>query len=136
MFIGYLFFCHTPKVSSWYIVYELFDTYWKYLLFLCIVLLLSNGPCGKYKKIAKFIFPNDSVGQESAFNAGDPGLIPRSGRFPGEGNRHLLQYSCLGKSHGHTSLGATVHRVTGSRTHLSNSWILSTLYDYCLLFLP
>ena len=26
-----------------------------------------------------------SVGKESASNAGDPGSIPRSGRFPGEG---------------------------------------------------
>ena len=31
----------------------------------------------------------------SAFNAGDLGLIPGSGRFPGEGNGNPLQYSCL-----------------------------------------
>ena len=29
-------------------------------------------------------------------NAGDIGLIPGSGRPPGEGNGNLLQYSCLG----------------------------------------
>ena len=28
-------------------------------------------------------------------NAGDTGLIPGSGRSPGEGNDNLLQYSCL-----------------------------------------
>ena len=28
--------------------------------------------------------------------AGDVGLIPRSGRSPGEGNGYPLQYSCLG----------------------------------------
>ena len=28
-------------------------------------------------------------------NAGDLGLIPVSGRFPGEGNGNPLQYSCL-----------------------------------------
>ena len=28
-------------------------------------------------------------------NAGDLGLIPGSGRFPGEGNGYPLQYSCL-----------------------------------------
>ena len=33
--------------------------------------------------------------KESACNAGDPGLIPGSGRFPGEGNGYPLQYSCL-----------------------------------------
>ena len=40
-------------------------------------------------------FPCSSVGKESACNGGDPGLIPRSGRSPGEGNGSPLQYSCL-----------------------------------------
>ena len=31
----------------------------------------------------------------SAYNVGDPGLIPVSGGSPGEGNGTLLQYSCL-----------------------------------------
>ena len=31
----------------------------------------------------------------SAYNAGDPGSIPGSGRCPGEGNGNSLQYSCL-----------------------------------------
>ena len=30
--------------------------------------------------------------------AGDLGLIPRSGRSPGEGNGYPLQYSCLENS--------------------------------------
>ena len=30
-------------------------------------------------------FPDSSVGKESACNAGDPSLIPGSGRSPGEG---------------------------------------------------
>jgi len=34
-----------------------------------------------------------SVGKESACNAGDPGLIPGSGRSPGEGIGYPLQYS-------------------------------------------
>ena len=38
-------------------------------------------------------FPDRSVGKESAFNEGDPGLIPRSGRSPGEGIGYPLQYS-------------------------------------------
>ena len=33
-------------------------------------------------------------------NAGDVGLIPGSGRSPGEGNGNPLQYSCLGNSMG------------------------------------
>ena len=40
----------------------------------------------------------DSDGEESACYAGDPGLIPGSGRFLGEGNGNPLQYSCLENS--------------------------------------
>ena len=40
-------------------------------------------------------FPSDSDGKASVYNAGDLGLIPGSGRFPGEGNGNPLQYSCL-----------------------------------------
>ena len=37
----------------------------------------------------------DSGGKASAYNVGDLGLIPGSGRSPGEGNGNPLQYSCL-----------------------------------------
>ena len=40
-------------------------------------------------------FPGGSEGKASACNEGDPGLIPLSGRYPGEGNDNPLQYSCL-----------------------------------------
>ena len=40
-------------------------------------------------------FPGGLDGKESACNAGDPGLIPGSGRSPGEGNGNPLQYYCL-----------------------------------------
>ena len=40
-------------------------------------------------------FPGSSVSKESACSAGDPGLIPGSGRSSGEGNGNPLQYSCL-----------------------------------------
>ena len=38
-------------------------------------------------------FPGGSVDKESACNAGDSGLIPGSGRSPGEGIGYPLQYS-------------------------------------------
>ena len=38
-------------------------------------------------------FPGGSAGKESAYNAGDPSLIPGSGRSSGEGNSYPLQYS-------------------------------------------
>ena len=44
-------------------------------------------------------FPGGSEGKaSSACNAGDLGLIPGSGRSPGEGNSNPLQYSCLENS--------------------------------------
>jgi len=41
------------------------------------------------------VLPCSSVGKESACSAGDPGLIPELGSFPGEGNGNPLEYSCL-----------------------------------------
>ena len=41
-------------------------------------------------------FPGGSDGRESVCNAGDLGLIPGSGKFPGEGYGNPVQYSCLG----------------------------------------
>ena len=40
-------------------------------------------------------FPGGSDGKESTCNGGDMGLIPGSGKSPGEGNGNPLQYSCL-----------------------------------------
>ena len=43
--------------------------------------------------------------------AGDVGLIPGSGRSPGEGNGNPPQYSCLGNPMDRGAWWATVHRV-------------------------
>ena len=40
-------------------------------------------------------FSGGSDSKVSAYNEGDPGSIPGSGRFSGEGNGNPLQYSCL-----------------------------------------
>ena len=61
-------------------------------------------------------FPGGSDGKESACNAGDPGLIPGSGRSPGEGNGNPLQYSCLENSIDRKAWWATVHRIAKSWT--------------------
>ena len=45
--------------------------------------------------VPRVSFPGGSDGEESACNAEDPGLIPGSGRSPGEGNGNPLQYPCL-----------------------------------------
>ena len=49
-------------------------------------------------------FPGGSDGKESACNAGYPGLIPRSGRCPGEGNGLPTPVFLLRKSHGQRNL--------------------------------
>ena len=47
-----------------------------------------------YSNLSCFLgFPDSSVGKESACNAGDPGLIPGSGRSTGEGIGYPLQCS-------------------------------------------
>ena len=53
-----------------------------------------------------------SVGKESACNARDLGLIPGSGRSPGEENVNPLQYSCLENLKDIGAWQAAVHGVT------------------------
>ena len=65
-------------------------------------------------------FPGGSDGKASACSAGDPDLIPGSGRSPGEGNGKPLQYSCLENSMGGEAWWATILGVSKSRTQLSN----------------
>ena len=59
---------------------------------------LPRVPSGKPKGrmtlyMTLIVVPHSSVGEESACNAGDPGLIPGLGRSAGEGIDYLLQYS-------------------------------------------
>ena len=65
-------------------------------------------------------FPGGSDGKASAYNAGDPGSIPGSGRSPGEGNGNLLQYSCLENPMDRGAWWAAVNGVAMSWTRLSD----------------
>ena len=65
-------------------------------------------------------FPGGSEVKASACNAGDQGLIPGSGRSPGEGNGNPLQYSCMENPMDGGAWWATVPRVTKSQTQLSD----------------
>ena len=58
-----------------------------------------------------FWVPDSSVGKESNCNAGDSGLIPGSGRSPGEEKDHPLQYSGL-----ENSMDCIVHGVAKTWT--------------------
>ena len=65
-------------------------------------------------------FPHGSSYKENAYDVGEVGLIPESGRSPGEGNDNPLQYSCLEKSMDRGVWWATVHGMAKSQTRLSN----------------
>ena len=54
---------------------------------------------------------SSSDGKASACNAGDLGLIPGSGRYPGEGNGNPLQYPCLENFKNRGAWQASVHGV-------------------------
>ena len=57
-----------------------------------------------------------SDSEESVSNAEDQGLIPGSGRSPGEGNGYPLRYFCLENSVDRGAWQATVHGVAKSPT--------------------
>ena len=60
-------------------------------------------------------FPDSSVSKESTCNVGDPGSIPRSGRYCAEGKGYPCQYSGL-----ENSMDSLVHGATTSQTRPSN----------------
>ena len=66
-------------------------------------------------------FPGGSDGKKSAYNSGDPGVIPGLGKYLREGNGYPIQYSCLENSMDREAWQqATVHGVTKSWTLLSD----------------
>ena len=65
-------------------------------------------------------FPGGSDSKESPCNMGDLGLIPESGKSPGERNSYPLQYSCLENFMDRGAWQAD-HRVAKSWTRLSDS---------------
>ena len=85
--------------------------------------VLTIGPPGTFPQDFAFLmwlgFPRGPDGKESACNAGDPGSIPKSGRSPGEGNGHPLQYSCPENPMDRVAWRATVHGVTKNQAWLS-----------------
>ena len=69
---------------------------------------LSNGRLGSKD------FPGGSEGKASAYNVGNLGSIPRSGRSPGERNGYHHQYSFLENFMDSRAWWATVHGVAES----------------------
>ena len=56
-------------------------------------------------------FPGGSGVKILPANAGDMGLIPGFGRFPGEGNSNSFQYSCLGNPMDRGPWSTAVHGI-------------------------
>ena len=57
----------------------------------------------------KMGFPGGLVVKNPPCNAGNPGLIPESGRSPREGNGNPLRYPCLGNPMDRRAWQVTVH---------------------------
>ena len=70
-------------------------------------------------------FPGSSVVKNLPANAGDAGVIPGSGRDPGEGNNNPLQYSCLGNSMDRGAWLVTIHGVS---KELGTTWRLKQYF--------
>ena len=90
-----------------------FNILWNIIFFISIINLIFTKVPG---------FPGGSDGKESACNAEDQGLIPRSGRPIREGTGNPLQYDCPGNPMDRGAWQATAHGVTKSQTWLSNSF--------------
>ena len=79
--------------------------------------------------------PGSSDSKESACNAGDPGLIPGSGRSPREGNGYPLQYACLANSMDRGAWWVPVHGVAKEliKTERLTLSLPFTLHSFALL---
>ena len=58
-----------------------------------LLVIWFNSPLNWFQLGLIWGFPDSLVDKDSACNAGDPGSIPGSGRYPGEGTGYPLQYS-------------------------------------------
>ena len=75
-------------------------------------------------------FPGGSDRKESACDAGDLGLTPELGRFPGGRHGNLLQYSCLENPQGQRSLVGYSPRVAKNRREHSSPGSQAWLWAY------
>ena len=101
--------------SALYLLCKLF-----LLLLYKFYLRLSGKAEFGYPSFRALSFPGDSAVKNLPVKAGDTGLIPGSGRSPGEENGNPLQYSCLENPRDRGDWWAAVHGVAKSRTQLNN----------------
>ena len=65
-------------------------------------------------------FSGGSAVKNLPVDAGDEGLIPGSGRSPGEGRGNWIQYPCMKNSLDRGGWQATIHGVAESRKPLGD----------------
>ena len=98
--------------------------------------------CIEISSLVAQLVKNLPAVKEITSNTRDPGLIPESGRSPGEGNGNILQYSCLKNSMDRGALWATVHGVTRAGHDLATksppppSYLLKSCFIIDLSFSP
>ena len=106
-----------------------------FLCFLCIICARSIINPLQYG----MGFPQGSAVKNPPADAGDSGLIPGLGRFPGEGNDNQLPNSCLGNPMDRGAWWATVHWVTTkseATEQLNNNSTVQNYKDNCVLWVP
>ena len=79
-------------------------------------------------------FPGGLDGKETPRNAGDLGLIPESGRSPGEGHGHLLQYSSLENFMDGGAWWTTGHGVAKCQERLSDKHFHFSIENFKNIF--
>ena len=84
------------------------------------VLICFVPELGKELRLGYSCYTHSLDGKESVWSAGDLGLIPGSGRSPGEGNGNPLQYSGLEISMDRGAWRDIVHGAAKSWTRLSD----------------
>ena len=83
------------------------------------------GSRGIYRSLCLLGFSGGSNNKEAVCNAGNPGLIPGSGRFPWRRKWQPLQYSWPGNLMDGGAWQTTVHGVAKSLTQLSDFTLLT-----------
>ena len=106
-----------PSFSQWEPIYDNLENLysWKICIIMKHVLILKET---WFWIVA--LTPGGSDSKASACNAADRGLIPGSGRSPGEANGNPLQYYCLENPMDGGAWQLTVLGVAKSQTWLSD----------------
>ena len=107
---GRFFTTESPGKPLYYAFVQIYIYIYVYL-YICVYIYIFTNTY-----LCIYDFPGGSDTKESACNAGDLGLTPGSGRFPGEGNGNSSQQSWLENSMDRGAWRATVHGVAKNQT--------------------